>query len=63
MNTKVRGAKQDHRSEGLSTLAVHAGEDRQKLGNAMTDPIFCAATYTFTDTQAALDFLEQKLPR
>ncbi len=46
-----------------STLAVHAGEDRQKIGNAMTDAIFCAATYTFADTQAALDYLEQDQPR
>ncbi len=46
-----------------STLAVHAGEDRQKMGNAMTDAIFCAATYTFADTQALLDFLEQEQPR
>ena len=29
----------------------------------MTDPIFCAATYTFPDTQAAIDFVQQKLPR
>src|SRR5262245_56722560 len=48
---------------GLSTLAVHAGEDRQKEGNAITDPIFCAATYTFPDTQSVIDFIEQKLPR
>lgn len=47
----------------LSTTAVHAGEDRQKLGNSMTDPIFCAATYTFPDTQSVIDFVENKLPR
>ncbi len=29
----------------------------------MTDAIFCAATYTFADTQSVLDFIEQKLPR
>jgi cystathionine gamma-synthase len=48
---------------GLSTQAVHAGEDRQKPGHSMTDPIFCTATYTFADTQAALDFVAQKQPR
>ena len=47
----------------LSTVAVHAGEDRLKLGYSITDPIFCAATYTFPDTQAVIDFVEQKLPR
>ncbi len=35
---------------GFSTVAVHAGEDRQKPGDAITDPIFCTSTYTFPDT-------------
>ena len=48
---------------GLSTQAVHAGEDRQKPGHSLTDPIFCTATYTFADTQAALDFVTHKQPR
>src|SRR5262249_31101722 len=51
------------RSLGPSTLAVHAGEVRQKFGDSITDPIFCAATYTFADTQSVIDFIEQKLPR
>jgi cystathionine gamma-synthase len=46
-----------------STVAVHAGEDRLKPGYAITDPIFCAATYTFPDTQAVIDYVEQGLPR
>lgn len=46
-----------------STMAVHAGEDRLKCGYAMTDAIFCAATYTFPDTQSAVDYVAQKLPR
>ena len=29
----------------------------------MTDPIFCTATYTFANTQAALDFVAEKQPR
>ncbi|MDZ4782839.1 MAG: PLP-dependent aspartate aminotransferase family protein [Planctomycetia bacterium] len=48
---------------GISTLAVHAGESHLKPGNAITDPIFCASTYTFPDTQSVIDFIEQKLPR
>jgi cystathionine gamma-synthase len=51
------------RAEGVSTQAVHAGEARQKPGDAITDPIFSAATYTFPDTQSVIDFIEQKLPR
>ncbi|MFO0901771.1 MAG: aminotransferase class I/II-fold pyridoxal phosphate-dependent enzyme [Pirellulales bacterium] len=48
---------------GPSTLAVHAGEDHRKLADAITDPIICAATYTFDDTQAVLDFNHLKQPR
>ena len=50
-------------SRRLSTIAVHGGEDRLKPGFAMTDAIFCAATYTFADTQAVIDFVQQKQPR
>lgn len=46
-----------------STLAVHGGEERQKVCSALTDPIFLAATYSFTDTQSLLDFIVQKQPR
>lgn len=48
---------------GLSTQAIHAGEARQKAGDAITDAIFCASTYTFPDTQSVIDFIQQKLPR
>ncbi len=48
---------------GPSTLSVHAGEFHQKPGDAITDPIFCASTYTFADTQSVIDFIEQKQPR
>ena len=44
-------------------MAVHAGEERQKPGNSITDPIFCASTYTFANTQSVIDFIERKLPR
>lgn len=47
----------------MSTLSVHAGEARQKFGDAITDAIFCASTYTFADTQSVIDFIEQKQPR
>jgi len=48
---------------GPSTKAVHAGEDRLKPGYSITDPIFCAATYTFANTQAVVDFVREKQPR
>ena len=47
----------------LSTVSVHAGEQRQKPGDSITDPIFCASTYTFSDTQSVIDFIEQQQPR
>ena len=49
---------------GWSTLAVHAGEDAEpKPRGAVADPIFCASTYAFADTQSLLDFIVQKQPR
>src|SRR6186997_3485926 len=47
----------------FSTLSVHGGEARQKPGDAITDAIFCASTYTFPDTQSVIDFIEQQQPR
>ena len=49
--------------KGISTLSVHAGEARQKAGDSITDPIYCASTYTFENTQSVIDFLEHKQPR
>lgn len=49
--------------KGLSTLCVHAGESRQKPGNAITDAIFCTSTYTFANTQEAIDSVAEKRPR
>jgi len=48
---------------GRSTLAIHAGEARQKPGHSITDPIFCASTYTFENTDAVIRFIEEKQPR
>ncbi len=48
---------------GFSTEAIHAGEARQKAGDSITDPIYCAATYTFATTQQVIDFIEQEQPR
>jgi cystathionine gamma-synthase len=48
---------------GVSTLAVHAGEDREKAAHAITDPIYVSSTYTFADTQSVIDYIEQKQPR
>ncbi len=47
----------------FSTLSVHAGEARQKPCDSITDPIFCASTFTFPDTQSIIDYIEQEQPR
>ena len=44
---------------GRSTLSVHSGEARQKPLDALTDPIVCASTYSFANTQAVIDYIEQ----
>ena len=48
---------------GLSTLAVHAGEPRPKLANALTTPIVQTATYTFADTRELCDHFERRIER
>jgi cystathionine gamma-synthase len=53
----------DGREPKLSTLSVHGGEARQKPGDSITDPIFCASTYTFADTQSVINFIEEGQPR
>ncbi len=50
-------------SPAFSTLSVHGGEARQKPGDSITDPIFCASTFTFADTQSVIDYIEQEQPR
>jgi cystathionine gamma-synthase len=48
---------------GFGTAAVHAGEPRQKPGNALTTPIMQTATYTFADTQELRDHFERRIDR
>jgi cystathionine gamma-synthase len=48
---------------GPSTLAVHAGEPRQKPGHALATPIIQTATFTFADTQELKDHFDGKIER
>ncbi|MFP6673915.1 MAG: aminotransferase class I/II-fold pyridoxal phosphate-dependent enzyme, partial [Pirellulaceae bacterium] len=57
------GPRSEQRLPGPSTLAVHAGEERYKLGHAITDPVICASTFTFKDSQAVIDYIEQDQER
>lgn len=48
---------------GWSTRSIHAGELRQKAGDAITDAIYCTSTYTFDSLAAAREFYVEKKPR
>jgi cystathionine gamma-synthase len=51
------------KSPGFSTLAVHGGEPRPKLGNALVTPIVQTATYTFADSQELHDHFQRRIER
>jgi cystathionine gamma-synthase len=51
------------KAPGFSTLSVHGGEPRPKLGNALTTPIVQTATYTFADTQELHDHFQRRIER
>jgi cystathionine gamma-synthase len=48
---------------GFSTLAVHGGESRPKLGNSLATPIVQTATYTFADTGELHDHFQRRIER
>jgi len=50
-------------AKGISTLAVHGGEPRPKLGNALATPILQTATYTFAGTAELRDHFERRIER
>ncbi len=62
-STTKRTTRSNPIRPGISTTAVHAGEARQKPGDAITDPIFCASTFTFADTQSVIDYIERDQAR
>ena len=63
LNENQLASQPQSSEQGFSTLSVHAGEQRQKPVNSITDPIVCASTYTFKDTQSVIDYIEQKQDR
>lgn len=48
---------------GISTLAVHGGESRNKSAHAITTAIHQTSTYVFRDTQELCDYMDGKLDR
>ncbi len=61
-NSRLPGASQAA-TPGFSTLSVHGGEPRPKLGNALTTPIVQTATYTFADTGEVHDHFQRRIER
>jgi cystathionine gamma-synthase len=51
------------RKGGAGTRAVHGGEARSKLADAVTEPIIQTATYTFADTAELIDHFEGRIER
>jgi len=48
---------------GVCTKSVHAGEARQKPSHSITDSVILASTFTFENTQAIIDFIENEEER
>jgi cystathionine gamma-synthase len=50
-------------SVGPSTRSVHAGEERQKPHNAITDAIYLSSTFTFADNDEVIEFVTSSASR
>lgn len=48
---------------GFSTRTVHAGEARDKAGNAVTTAIYQTATYAFRDSHELIEYMEGNIER
>ena len=54
---------QEHPLQGPSTRAVHSGERQQRLGDALTVPIYQTSTYVFRNTQEVVDLKEGRIEK
>ena len=52
-----------NRQYGDSTVSVHGGEAHHKALDSITDPVVMASTYTFSDTQSVIDYIEENQQR
>ena len=59
----TKAVRNGEKNLGFSTLAVHGGEPRPKLGNALATPIIQTATYTFTNTRELHDHFQRRIER
>jgi cystathionine gamma-synthase len=63
MSDPFRAIEDSGPDHGLSTAAVHAGEEHHKPCYCVAEPIFCTTTYAFADTQSLVDYIVEKQPR
>ncbi len=52
-----------NRQYGDSTVSVHGGEAHHKALDSITDPVVMDSTYTFSDTQSVIDYIEENQQR
>ena len=55
--------KTENARRGLSTQAVHSGEDRKKSWDALTTPIYQTSTFVFHDTKTVKRYTSKQLDR
>ncbi|MGQ4810146.1 Cystathionine gamma-synthase [Candidatus Entotheonellaceae bacterium PAL068K] len=48
---------------GASTRAVHSGEQQERLGDALTVPVYQTSTYVFRHTQELIDLKEGRIDK
>jgi cystathionine gamma-synthase len=48
-------------NSGPSTQSVHAGEQRAKSSDSITTPIVQTSTYTFRDTAALVEYMQERM--
>ncbi|HZH82977.1 MAG TPA: PLP-dependent transferase, partial [Phototrophicaceae bacterium] len=59
----AKAVRSSEKNLGFSTLAVHGGEPRPKLGNSLATPIIQTATYTFSNTRELHDHFQRRIER
>ena len=48
-------------TSGPSTQSVHSGEARGKMHDSITTPVVQTSTYTFRDTAALVEYMEERM--
>ncbi len=56
-------ARKPKRRQGISTRAIHAGEDRERYADSITTPIVQTSTYVFKDSREVEDYTKHGKPR